>query len=100
MAARLHGLDGFTADVVEVLVPRSRRGLAVPWLLRSTAQPLALADRSDSRLVARVDWVFPSGLIVELEGHATHSTRAQRTEDEGRRTELTLRGERASDWRA
>lgn len=43
--------------------------------------------------MARVDAHFPGGLVVEVAGHATHSTRRQRQHDEQRRTELTLRGE-------
>ena len=48
--------------------------------------------RADSRLVARVDAFFPSGLVVEVAGHGTHSSRADRQRDEQRRTELTLMG--------
>ena len=48
--------------------------------------------RADSRLVARVDAFFPGGLVVEVAGHGTHSSRADRQRDEQRRTELTLMG--------
>lgn len=43
---------------------------------------------------ARLDASFPGGLVVELEGHATHSSRRQRQHDEERRTRLTLQGYR------
>jgi very-short-patch-repair endonuclease len=43
--------------------------------------------------VARVDFAWPPGpLIVEVNGHRTHSTREQLQADEQRRTELTLLG--------
>ena len=45
-----------------------------------------------SCIVARVDALFAGGLVVELEGHATHSSRLQRQHDEARRTSLVLRG--------
>ncbi|MCU1367216.1 MAG: Protein of unknown function (DUF559)/Domain of unknown function [Ilumatobacteraceae bacterium] len=48
--------------------------------------------RSDGRTVARVDAFFPGGLVVEVAGHGTHSSRLQLQRDEQRRTELTLRG--------
>jgi hypothetical protein len=50
--------------------------------------------RTGSRIVARVDAEFPGGLIVEVAGHGTHSTRQQIQADEARRTDLTLRGRR------
>jgi hypothetical protein len=39
-AARLHGLDGFASDAIEVLVPESHRGIVVPARLARTALPL------------------------------------------------------------
>lgn len=36
-AAGLHGLDGFTGDEIEVLVPRRLRNLEGPWVARSTS---------------------------------------------------------------
>jgi hypothetical protein len=190
--ARLLGLDGFTGDHVELLVPRSSRGRCSSGTVRSTARPIgkqdlqtidclrvlraerlilesplfgftrdetenaidsairrrllseqrlrtraidqhsrsmnggrllldALVDsggesrlerwflrivrdaglprpnvqmtfRSGSRVVARVDAFFPGGLVVELAGHGTHSSRSQRQHDAQRHTELTLRG--------
>ena len=190
--ARLHDLDGFTGDEVELLVPRSSRGRRSTGTVRSTARPIgkqdvqtidgvrvlraerlilesalfdftrdetenaidsairrrllseqrlrtravdrgsrgmnsgrilldALVDsggesrlerwfirivrdaglprpslqktfRSNSRVVARVDAFFPGGLVVELAGHGSHSSRSQRQHDAQRHTELTLRG--------
>ena len=43
-----------------------------------------------TRTLARVDAEFANGLIVELAGHGTHSTRVQRQRDAQRHTELTL----------
>ncbi|MFZ4721171.1 MAG: hypothetical protein ACOYMR_17215 [Ilumatobacteraceae bacterium] len=50
--------------------------------------------RDDGRTIARVDAEFPGGLIVEVAGHGTHSSRQQIQHDEERRTLLTLRGKR------
>jgi hypothetical protein len=50
--------------------------------------------RSDGRTIARVDAEFPDGLVVELAGHASHSSRRQRQRDAQRHTELTLAGKR------
>lgn len=191
-AARLHGLDGFSGDAVEVLVSRAHRGVRTPHRVSSTALPIPVRDtvtidgirclsaerlildsplfaftreeieqavdssirlrlvseqrlrtrvvdrhrqainhgralldalvdtggesrlerwflgivrraglprpelqkvwRANSRLVARVDAFFEGGLVVEVAGHATHSSRRDRQRDEQRRTELTLRG--------
>ncbi|MCU1394397.1 MAG: hypothetical protein JWM34_2825 [Ilumatobacteraceae bacterium] len=48
--------------------------------------------RAESRTIARVDAFFEGGLIVELAGHGTHSSRRAIQRDEQRRTELTLFG--------
>jgi hypothetical protein len=48
--------------------------------------------RVESRTVARVDAFFDGGLVVEIAGHGTHSSRRDRQRDEQRRTELVLRG--------
>jgi hypothetical protein len=63
-----------------------RAGLPRPMLQKTY--------RVDGRTVARVDAEFPGGLVVEVAGHGTHSSRRQRQVDEQRRTELTLRGKR------
>lgn len=61
-----------------------RAGLPRPQLQR--------IYRSGRRTIARVDAEFADGLIVELDGHGTHASRAQRQRDAQRRTELTLLG--------
>lgn len=55
---------------------------------------LQVRYRSGTRSIARVDAQFGDDLIVEVAGHATHSSRAQLQADEQRRTELTLLGKR------
>ena len=64
-------------------------------LVRTAGLPrpeLQLSWRDGSRIIARVDAFFPGGLIVEVAGHGTHSSRRAIQADEQRRTELTLRG--------
>ncbi len=190
--ARLHGLDCFSADSVELLVPRANRGCSTHGRVCSTRRPLTKADivtvhgfrcltaerlilespifgfsraetenaidsairlrlvaeqrlrtrairehcsgvngsrvlldalvdaggesrlerwflnlvrqagisrptlqksyRDGSRVVARVDAYFDGGLVVEVSGHGTHSSRLQRQVDAQRHTELSLRG--------
>lgn len=48
--------------------------------------------RAGGSFAGRLDATFAGGLVVELEGHATHSSRRQRQHDEARRTALTLTG--------
>ncbi len=49
--------------------------------------------RASGRTIARVDFVWPEvGLVVEVAGHATHSSRAQRQRDAQRQSELALMG--------
>jgi len=64
-------------------------------ILREAGLPrptLQKTFRSDGRIVARVDAFFPGGLVVELAGHGTHSSRSERQRDAQRHTELTLSG--------
>ena len=61
-----------------------RAGLPLPELQK--------VWRADGRLVTRVDAFFAGGLVVEVAGHGTHSSRQDRQRDEQRRTELTLMG--------
>ena len=42
--ARLLGLDGFSGDTSEFLLPRARRGHSTPGLVCSTSRPLSNAD--------------------------------------------------------
>lgn len=68
------------------------------WFLRLVRQAgfarpaLQKVFRDDGRTIARVDAFFPGGLVVEVAGHATHSSRRARQRDAQRHTELTLRG--------
>lgn len=64
-------------------------------------EPLGLGDwrlqhvikRPDGSFVARVDFAEPRlKVIVEVDGHGSHSTRAQRAADAARRNELELLG--------
>jgi len=71
-----------------------RRFLAVVRRAGLPRPRLQRVYRAGTRTMARVDAEFPGGLIVELAGHGTHATRAQRQRDEQRRTELTLLGKR------
>jgi very-short-patch-repair endonuclease len=50
--------------------------------------------RSGSTVIARVDFEFPGGLIVEVNGFGYHSTRQQLQRDAARQSELMLRGRR------
>ncbi len=64
-------------------------------LVRSGGLPrptLQKVWRHSTRTVARVDAYFDGGLVVEVAGHGTHSSRTQIQNDEQRRTELVLRG--------
>jgi hypothetical protein len=66
-------------------------------LCRSAGLPrprLQVTYRTDNRTIARVDAEFPGGLVVELLGHGTHSSRRQSQSDHQRTTELTLLGKR------
>ncbi|HEX9260080.1 MAG TPA: hypothetical protein VF855_11125, partial [Acidimicrobiales bacterium] len=53
--------------------------------------------RRGGRHVARVDAEFPGDEIVELQGHAHHSTRQQRARDAQRHAELRMMGKRVSE---
>jgi hypothetical protein len=63
-----------------------RGGLARP--------EMRVVVRAERGWAARLDALFPGGLVIELEGHATHSLRRQRQHDEERRTKLVLAGYR------
>jgi hypothetical protein len=63
----------------------TRRGRLPPPRMR-------VVVRAGNGFSARLDASFPGNLVVELEGHATHSSRRQRQHDEERRTRLTLQG--------
>lgn len=70
-----------------------RRFLA---LVRSAGLPRPTPQRvfrDGTTTIARVDFRFPNGLIVEVAGHASHSSRAHRNTDTVRSNELILRDE-------
>jgi very-short-patch-repair endonuclease len=48
--------------------------------------------RAGSRVIARVDALFGSALVVEVAGHGTHATRRQRQRDAQRQAELAVMG--------
>jgi hypothetical protein len=69
-----------------VLERRFLRIMASGGLPTPSAQ---VVHRDDERFVARVDFAFEgTPVIVEVEGHATHTTRRQRQHDAERRTDL------------
>jgi hypothetical protein len=84
--------------LLDALVDTGGESRLERWFLRivrdaGLARPdLRKTFRSDNRTIARVDALFPGGLVVELAGHGTHSGRLQRQNDAQRQTELTLRG--------
>lgn len=86
--------------LLDALVDTGGESRLERWFLRivreaGLARPvLQRVFRADGRTTARVDAWFPGDLVVEVEGHGTHSSRRQRQADEQRRTELTLRGSR------
>ena len=93
------GVNGSRA-LLDALVDTGGESRLERWFLRLCREaglppPITQKTyRAGTRVVARVDAEFPGGLIVEVAGHGTHSTRQQIQVDEQRRTELTLRGKR------
>jgi very-short-patch-repair endonuclease len=91
------GVNG-SRMLLDALVDSGGESRLERWLLRivregGLARPtLQKVFRDDGRTVARVDAMFGERLIVEVEGHGTHSSRRQRQADEERRTRLTLLG--------
>ncbi len=61
-AAQLYGLDGFSGDRVEFLVPRTHRGYSTVGLTRSTGRPL---NRSDIVTVRGFRCLTAERLILE-----------------------------------
>ena len=55
---------------------------------------MQVEHREGRLLIARVDTMYGTELVIEVEGHSTHSSRRQRQNDEERRTALTLRGKK------
>ena len=86
--------------LLEALVDTGGESRLERWFLAIVRQAglprpqLQKVWRAETRTVARVDAFFPGGLVVEVAGHGTHSTRRERQRDEQRRTELTILGHR------
>jgi hypothetical protein len=93
------GING-SRMLLDALVDTGGESRLERWFLRicreaGIQRPLTQkVYRAGSRVIARVDAEFPGGLIIEVAGHGTHSSRQQIQADEARRTELTLRGKR------
>jgi very-short-patch-repair endonuclease len=93
------GVNG-SRTVLDALVDTGGESRLERWFLRLVREaglPRPVTQkvhRSDGRTIARVDFEFPGGLVVEVAGHGTHSSRRQRQRDAERITLLTLRGRR------
>jgi hypothetical protein len=93
------GLNG-SRVLLDALVDSGGESRLERWFLRLVREaglPRPITQqlhRRDGRTVARVDFEFPGGLVVEVAGHGTHATRQQRARDAERHTELTLGGAR------
>lgn len=91
------GING-SRLLIDALVDTGGESRLERWFLRLVRQArisrpiLQKVYRDATRTIARVDAHFPGGLVVEVSGHGTHSTRRQRQVDAQRHTELTLRG--------
>ncbi|WP_195210357.1 type IV toxin-antitoxin system AbiEi family antitoxin domain-containing protein [Actinomarinicola tropica] len=99
---RCRGRNGI-AEMELALRERQRLGPTESWLerrflelLEGAGLPLPTVQRRvrhRGNSVARVDMSYdPLDLVIELDGHASHSTRAQRDRDERRRNRLVLAG--------
>lgn len=86
-----------------ILGMRAGAGRTESWLereflrlLMEAGLPLPTCQERISRdgaFVARVDFLYRDRrIVIEVSGHATHSTRAQQMADAARRTELALAG--------
>jgi hypothetical protein len=99
LADHRSGING-SRLLVDALVDAGGESRLERWFLRICREAgvdrphTQMTYRDGSRIIARVDAEFPGGLIVEVAGHGTHSSRQQIQADEQRRTELTLRGKR------
>ena len=99
VAQHTSGLNGGRL-LLDALVDTGGESRLERWFLRLVRQAglprpmLQKVFRDGTRTVARVDAYFPGGLVVEVAGHGTHSSRRQIQRDAQRQTELTLRGVR------
>lgn len=93
----------------ELLNTRAGGAITESWLereflrvLRSAGIELPICQRRIRRqgaFVARVDFAYPSRMIVvEVNGHASHSLRRQNNDDASRRNALTLAGYRVLEF--
>ena len=101
-AIRCRGRNGVRV-FEQVLVERSGGAVTESWLERETLRVLANAGlptpicqariAPKGAFVARVDFLYPDHLVViEVNGHAWHSTRDQVAADAARRRQLVLAG--------
>ncbi len=97
LAHHTPGLNG-GRQLLDALVDTGGESRLERWFLRLVRQAglprpmLQKTFRDGTRTIARVDAFFPGGLVVEVAGHGTHSSRRQLQIDAQRQTELTLRG--------
>ncbi len=97
VAHHTSGLNG-SRQLLDALVDTGGESRLERWFLRlvrlaGLPRPmLQKTFRDGTRTIARVDAFFPGGLVVEVAGHGTHSSRRHRQNDAQRQTELTLRG--------
>ena len=97
VATHSQGVNGGRV-LLDALVDSGGESRLERWLLRIVREvglprpTLQKVFRVGGRHVARVDALFGDRLIIEVEGHGTHSSRGQRQADEQRRTRLTLQG--------
>ena len=97
VAQHSRGLNG-GRQLLDALVDTGGESRLERWFLRLVRQAglprpmLQRVYRDGTRTIARVDALFPGGLVVEVAGHGTHSSRRHRQSDAQRQTELTLRG--------
>jgi hypothetical protein len=93
-----HGGVNGSRMLLDALVDSGGESRLERWFLALVRQSgiarpmLQKTYRDGSRTIARVDAYFPGGVVVEVSGHGTHSSRRQCRSDAQRRTELTLRG--------
>lgn len=94
---------GGVARFERLLVDRAGGSVTESWLERELLRVLEVAGvplpecqakvRHEGAFVARVDFIYPElGIVIEVSGHRTHSTRAQRAADARRRNALQAAG--------